>query len=386
MKKPVKYKKILFNLPDLWYILFLMAEKVKNIVEDIVREYLNVSLSLRYDICTCPLCRNAMLAEALSNIPPKYVSTEEAGMRAVIEQTRLEYQARIAKEVLNTIDRISKNPPHELNEDKKQAFRLLLNKIYEDRGLDFRHYREGILKRRFALRMHANKVKSYAEYLLLLNKTPEEYEKLFEALCINVSEFFRDPPVWEVIEKILKELIKERVETNQSLKIWSAGCANGEEPYSIAILIKKILKDYPPDKFKGVEILATDIDKQVLRNGEKAEYSLASLKNVSPRVLKEYFTYEDGRYCIIPEIRKMVLFKHMDLILQEPQIKDLDIILCRNVFIYFNRSLQDILFTKFYKFLKSGGYLVLGKVETIWDEVKDIFEKVDLENRIFRKK
>jgi chemotaxis methyl-accepting protein methylase len=363
-----------------------MAEKLKNIVEGVVADFLNSSLALRYDICTCNLCKNAMLAEVLSNIPAKYVTTEEASMRAVIKQTRLEYQAKIAKAVLAAIEKISKNPQHELKEDREQAFKLLLNKIYEDRGLDFRHYRQEVLKRRLALRMRLNKAESYAEYFRLLIKKPEEYEKLFEILCINVSEFFRDPEVWIALKGILENIIRDKIQNNNSsLRIWSAGCANGEEPYSIAILVKEIGKNYDMNKLT-VEILATDIDKRALKIAECAEYIRESLKNVSDERLKEFFTPLNGKYRVSQEIKDTVQFQYLDLISSEPMAEDIDIVLCRNVFIYLNRSLQDRLFTKLYKSLKPAGYLVIGRVETMWGEVREIFEEVEAHARIFRKK
>jgi len=361
-----------------------MAEKLKNIIEDIAVDFLNTALVLRYDICTCNLCKNAMLAEVLSNIPAKYVTTEEATMRAIIEQTRLEHQAKIASAAIAAIEKISKNPKHELKEDKQQAFQLLLNKIYEDRGLDFRHYRPEVLKRRLALRMRLNKVESYADYLILLIKKPEEYEKLFEILCINVSEFFRDPDIWITIKDLLEKIILQKIKDDPRLRIWSAGCANGEEPYSIAILLKEIVKQHDINKFSW-EIFGTDIDKQSLRIADNAEYAKETLKNVSTEYLKQYFTPLDGRYRLNPEIKNMVKFQYLDLISQE-LITDTDIVLCRNVFIYFNRSLQDQLLMKFYKSLKLGGHLIMGKVETIWGEAKEIFEEIDPRERIFRKK
>lgn len=361
-----------------------MVEKLRNIIEDVAADFLNTSLALRFDICTCSVCKNAMLAEVLSRIPAKYVTTEEATLRAVIEETRIEHQAQIAKAVIEAIERVSKNPQHEQKEDRQKAFKLLLNKIFEDRGLDFRHYREEVLKRRLALRMRLNKVESYADYLRLLINRPEEYEKLFEILCINVSEFFRDPDVWLSLGEILENLILQKSKEKEPLRIWSAGCANGEEPYSLAILAREILKklntlNYP------LEIFATDIDKQSLKIAQDADYAKESLKNVSEELLKIYFTHLEGHYRINPEIKNMVKFKYLDLISQE-NINDTDIVLCRNVFIYFTRSLQEQLLMKFYKSLIPNGYLVMGKVETMWGEAKEIFAEVDQKARIFSKK
>jgi len=361
-----------------------MAEKLRNIVEDMATDFLNNSLALRFDICTCGLCKNAMLAEVLSRVPAKYVTTEEASLRAVIEETRIEHQAQIAKAVIEAVEKISKNPQHEQKEDRQKAFKLLLNKILEDRGLDFRHYREEVLKRRLALRMRLNKAESYAGYLRLLINKPEEYEKLFEILCINVSEFFRDPDIWLSLRNILENLLRQKIKEKGPLRIWSAGCANGEEPYSVAILVKEILKKLNAPKY-APEIFATDIDRQSLKMAENAEYVKESLKNINEELLKNYFTLLDGRYRIKPEIKNMVKLQYLDLISQE-NINDTDIVLCRNVFIYFTRSLQEQLLMKFYKSLRTNGYLVMGKVETMWGEIKEIFDEADIKARIFRKK
>lgn len=362
-----------------------MPERPKNIIEDIATDYLNSVLSLRYDICTCNQCRNDMLAYILSKIPAKYITTEEEALRTIIEQTKDEHAAQIARATSDAIETISKNPRHALKENKEQAFQLLLNKIFEDRGLDFRHYRQGILKRRIALRMHANKAESYSDYLRLLIKKPEEYDKLFEVLYINVSEFFRDPEIWVTIRYLLENLIRSKIQRNdKSIKVWSAGCAGGEEPYSVAILLKEILKDDIPQF--SLEIIGSDTDKKCLRAAETAEYPKESLKNVSDKILKKYFITQGGEsYRLKEEVKDMVGFQQQDLISQDV-IEEADVVLCRNVFIYFSRSLQEQLLMKLYKSLKVGGYMIMGKVETILREAKEIFEEIDVNAHIYRKK
>lgn len=361
-----------------------MAEMLKNIVEDIAADFLNIALMLRYDICTCPICRNDMLAYVLSRVPAKYITTEQGALHTIIEQTKVEHEAEIARAIISAIEIVSKNPRHALREDKKQTFQLLLNKIFEDRGLDFRHYRQEILKRRTALRMRANNVESYSEYLRLLIKKPEEYDKLFEVLYINVSEFFRDSEIWVTLKYLLENLIRQKTQRNErAIRIWSAGCANGEEPYSVAILLKEILK-YGINQF-SLEIIGTDIDKKCLRLAEIAEYSRDNLKNVDEKYLKSYFIALRRNYQLKKEIKDMVRFQYLDLISQDI-IAETDIVLCRNVFIYFERSLQEQLLMKFYRALKTGGYLIMGKVETILREAKEIFEEIDANAHIYRKK
>ena len=216
------------------------------------------------------------------------------------------------------------------------------------------------MKRRVALRMHMNKVDSYSDYLLLLIRNPGEYEKLFAVLYINVSEFFRDPAVWESLRHLLESLIHQKLQQNDKcIRIWSAGCANGEEPYSIAILLKEIL-NYNAGEF-SVEIYGTDIDKKSLKAADAAIYPKESLKNVCTEYLKRYFTAHGKDFGLKDEIRDLVRIESRDLILGD-FVDNTDIILCRNVFIYFARDLQEQLLTKFYKSLKNNGYLILGKV------------------------
>lgn len=362
----------------------IMAEILKNVIEDIARDFLNTTLTLRYDICTCNQCRNEMLAYVLSRVPARYATTEQGVLYTIIEQTKVEHEVEITKAILSAIELISKNPRHQVKEIKHQTFQLLLDKILQDRGLDFRHYRQELLKRRVALRIRANNLGSYSDYLRFLINNPEEYDKLFETLYINVSEFFRDPEVWIPIKNLLENTIREKISKNdRSIRIWSAACANGEEPYSIAILLKEILKSGTTNF--SFEIQATDIDKKCLRAAEIAEYKKTALKNADNKYLNDYFTLQEGNYRLKDEIKNMVKFQRRDLIL-EPYIENTDIVICRNVFIYFSRSLQEQLLTKFYKSLKTGGYLIMGKSEIILHEAKTIFAEINADARIYQKK
>lgn len=361
-----------------------MADKLKNVIEEIALDFLDKTLATRYDVCTCETCLNDMMAHILSQLPAKYVASDKEAMRTLIEQTKIEKEAEIARATLNAIEKVSKNPRHKLKEDKNQTFQLLLDKIYDDRGLDFRHYHREILKRRVALRMRANDVSSFSDYLMLLIKNPQEYDKLFAVLCINVSEFFRDSEIWEDIVGIFRSLIEEkRALGNKTLNIWSAACASGEEPYSIALLLKDRLAAELKDFL--VTINATDIDPKALRAAHKAEYLKTAVKNVPEKLLGLYFNpLEKDTFILKDEIKSMVSFKSLDLISSD-FIKNTDIVFCRNVFIYFTRSLQDQLLMKFYKSLRVGGYLVLGKTETMWSEAKEIFKDVNIHSRIYKK-
>jgi chemotaxis protein methyltransferase CheR len=361
-----------------------MGAKLRNIMEDVAMDLLTKSLAYRYDICTCQACRNEMLAHVLSCIPAKYVTTDEEAMAVIIEQTRVEHQAELVRAVLEAISTVSQNPNHELKDDKNRIFQMLIDKIVLDRGVDFRHYHQELLKRRVGIRIRQNGLTSYSDYLQLLIKKPEEYDKLLEVLCINVSEFFRDPPVWERIKQMLELIIREKIRSNdKTLRIWSAGCANAEEPFSIAILIKEILGFDNP--CSHVEIHGTDVDKKCLSFVNDPEYPKESLKNIDKTLMARYFNAEGGMYRPKDEIRDIVQFRSLNLT-SDDTVKQTDMVVCRNVFIYYDRDLQEQLLMKFYNSLKPRGYLVMGKVETIITEAKQIFEEVDAENRIYKKK
>ncbi len=318
-----------------------MTEKLKNIVEDIVSDFLDRTIAQRFDICRCPMCRNDMLAYILSRVPAKYVTTEIGTIYTLIEQTRIEHQAEIGRAVINAIEIIRKSPRHKLVEDTNESFKLLLEKIYGDRGLDLRHYHQELLKRRLSLRIRANNLNSYSEYLRLLIKKPEEYNELFDTLCINVSEFFRDAEVWITVRYLLENIVRQKIQSgDKNIKIWSAGCASGEEAYSIAITLQDILKENNQNIFARIH--ATDIDKTCLNNLSKAEYQKDQLKNVDAKYLNKYFARSGtGNYKLKPEITNMVENQYLDLT-SEAMIPITDLVFCRNVFIYFSRSLQEL--------------------------------------------
>ncbi len=358
-----------------------MAGVLKNIIEDITGDLLESFLALRYDICTCKLCKNDMLAYTLSRVPAVYVTTEQGAIFSVAEQAKAENRAIILKVLLNAVEIVGDNPRHQLKEDKEQTFQLLLECLYKERGLDFRQYHRRLLKRRVALRLRANKLESYSDYLRLLINTPEEYDRLFEVLTINVSEFFRDPEIWPKTKELLSKLItaKSKLGSIPIIKIWCAGCANGEEAYSIAILAHELGAQ---KKGVDVQIFGTDIKQECLRNAQEGRYAKERVNNVSAERIKNYFSTENGTFRINQILKPMLQFQYLDLTTIN-SLENMDIILCRNVFIYFQRDLQEQLIMKFYKALQVGGHLILGKTETLLWEAKQIFEEVDFESRIY---
>jgi chemotaxis protein methyltransferase CheR len=364
-------------------------EELKNIMEDLVLDTLEKIMEPRKDICRCEQCRIDIIAHALNRLPAKYVTTDVGSMYTIIEQTKNEFQQDVQNKIEDAIKAVDENPRHQMESKllfgEEQALKILLEKIFADRGLDCRQYQEKCLKRRIAVRMRSRKVRSYAEYLRVLINDPKEYEELFNTLTINVTEFLRNPETFEAFKGlVLKPLIEDKKKSNMhNIKIWSAGCSDGEEPYSIAMLLREILEN-EPTKFL-ITIYATDIDQESLEKARKAEYEHNNVENVSRYLLGKYFeATEADTYKIKKEVKDLVKFQHHNLLSDKPPSK-FDIIFCRNVMIYFNRQMQDKLYRRFYGTLNPGGFLVTGKVEMLPPEIQKLFKRVSPRERIYQK-
>jgi len=262
-------------------------------------------------------------------------------------------------------------------------FEKLKNKISKDKHFSCNQYKDPYLKRRFAIRMRATGVKTYHDYIKVLDTVSDEYQVLLDVLTVNVTEFFRDAGVFKEVESVLRSIIKEKQEKNQnSLRIWSAGCSNGSEVYTISILLDQILG--PKVKDFKITLLATDIDDASLKRGREGIYNQNLLKGVKRAYLTKYFEKTGDQYQVIAPNRQMVTFRKHDLINDRQQTM-MDVVFCRNVVIYFSRELQETLFVNFYKSLVDGGHFVMGKTETLVGGAKDKFIPVNNKERIYRK-
>ena len=265
----------------------------------------------------------------------------------------------------------------------------ILDKVYEHKNFDFRQYKESTLKRRVERRLRAAKVKSYNQYIDVLSNDKSEYKRLIDNLTIQVTEFFRNLDAWQVLrEQVIPEIIERKKNnklTNKSLKpvlrIWCAGCATGEEVYSTAILAGRLLDDKKTD-FE-VNVWGTDIDAESLIKADHLIHKSLVTKTVSKDILNKYFYYDDG-YKVIPSIRNAIHFRPHDLVLDDP-LKEMDLIICRNVAIYFTRPLQEKIFMDFYNGLNDKGFLFLGKAETLIGPAREKFNVVNKRWRIYQK-
>jgi chemotaxis methyl-accepting protein methylase len=356
-----------------------MEKDTLRIIEELAREIVSNSLNYRYDICACPRCKNDITNHIVSKICASSIHLDSENA----QETKTFYQREVNRLMLPAVEYVSSHPGHIDTEDRKKTFSALLHKISGERGLDLRNYHTDILKRRIALRLQHNSIPSYSKYIEFLTKNPKEYDRLFETLCINVSEFFRDAPVWVTVQYLFENLIAAKIKNKQnSIKLWSAGCANGEEPYSIAIALKEALRGIP--QITRVEILATDVDKACLNFAQEAMYSKESLKNISPKLLARYFELSEGKFSVKDDTKKLVNFDYLDLTSQKYP-ENIDVLTCRNVFIYFNRRLQGQILDKFCDCLNPGGYLIMGKSEALGSEYEHCLEAIDANARIFRK-
>ena len=272
-------------------------------------------------------------------------------------------------------------------EDDRE-FKFLLNKIKMNRNIDFSQYRPQVLKRRIQHRLHLAGCATYWEYIILLNRDPQEYDRLIESLTIKVSEFFRDPQVFEILgDKIIPEIISQKqTRGTKNIHAWSCGAAFGQEAYSMAMLFFEILGRGLNDFY--IKILATDIDKDALEKAPWGSYDRRGLGKMAAHLLFKYFTrFQDGnvdRYSVTDQVSALVTFKLHDVI-SDNVMSRMDLILCRNLLIYFKKELQEKVLSNLHNALNPGGFLILGKTETISPQMIDYFEVIDLRERIYRK-
>lgn len=267
----------------------------------------------------------------------------------------------------------------------------ILNLIRESRNLDFSGYDASMIDSRIKNRSHLVACRDTEAYFHYLRAHPDEMDRLLNAFMIHVSRFFRNPLTFEYLSEIIlpRIVLDKREDTDGFLRIWSAGCAMGEEPYSMAILINECLKK----EKMGLDchIFATDIDRKLLQKAEKAIYPAESVENVKYRLLKDYFAFQKDRFSLIPEIRRMVSFSPYNILdtksFAPPDsiFGGFDLVLCRNVLIYFNIENQDLIFEKLHRSLNPGGYLVLGRAEMPVGKYNKYFRAEAEHTRTYRK-
>lgn len=271
----------------------------------------------------------------------------------------------------------------ELTEQDTLELRALKEQIRTESGLFCEGYKEKCLRRRLAVRMRARGVHNYGDYGALLESDREEYARLLDTITINVSKFYRNPDVWEAVRTIV---LPDVFRGTGPVRMWSAGTATGEEPYTLAMLVRDYVEEHGTrGDLDRIDIEATDIDERALERARAASYPALALVETPDSARDRWFEPGGPPFHLKNEIRRMVRFTHGDLI-RDPARSDLDLVICRNVFIYFEREVQEILLSRFTDALRSGGWLVLGKVETLLGPAAARLESVRSRERIYRKR
>jgi two-component system, chemotaxis family, CheB/CheR fusion protein len=260
--------------------------------------------------------------------------------------------------------------------ERDPGFERLLEFIRDERAFDFTGYKRPSLMRRVVKRMHERGIETFAAYQELLQAEPEEFVPLFDTILINVTSFFRDDLAWEYLAA---EIVPRIVECGHDIRVWSTGCATGEEAYTAAIVFAEALGD---DAFRRrVKIYATDVDDNALSIGRHARYTAKQLEPVSPKLRERYF--EDGNtgYAFRQDLRRCVIFGRHDVI-QDPPISKIDLLISRNTLMYFTTEAQEQILQNFHFALRDEGYLFLGKAEALAAR-SALFTPVDVKRRVF---
>ena len=256
----------------------------------------------------------------------------------------------------------------------------IIEDVRQARSFDFRNYKRATVTRRIERRMQDRRCRTVAEYKALLGREPAEYDALLGSLLVKVTSFFRDPELWERLSQLIPRLLAEK-RAGEEIRVWSAGCATGEEAYTLGILFAEAMG--PSFATADIKIFGTDLDQRAVAYGRHGAYTDRQIEGVPKRLLSTWFDKEGGRYAVRKELRRAVVFGVHNLISDAP-ISRLDLLVCRNVFIYMNATLQKRVLSRFHYALRRNGLLVLGKSELIPFAGK-VFEPVDLSRRVYRK-
>ncbi|MFA9388286.1 MAG: protein-glutamate O-methyltransferase CheR [Prolixibacteraceae bacterium] len=275
--------------------------------------------------------------------------------------------------------------------EKGAGIDRIVSELLINRGFDFAGYRPDMLERRIQKRIDETRTNSVIHYLEFLRNNECEWDSLIDVLTINVSQFFRDVVPFEFLaKKILPEYLLQRsTDKNNNLRIWSAGCATGEEPYTMSIILNEW---FQKNKMAiTASIFATDIDQKALQKAQEGKFTLQQIEKVRFGLVQKYFSEEEEWFIVDQTVKEMVNFSSFDLLTTQNYSPPdsiygaFDIVLCRNVLIYFNKKYQKNIFNKLYKSLNINGYLILGESETIPDEYVHWFKRENSCVKIFKK-
>lgn len=262
----------------------------------------------------------------------------------------------------------------------------VMRHLFKARGLDMSGYAQSFVLRSIKKRLGRSGANDYSSYLHLLKHSELETNELLGVLSINVTEFFRDRGAFEGFSaKVIRPLLAQKNREGGVLRIWSAGCATGQETYTIAICVAEEIKRMQSLSSPVVGIQGTDISAKAVAKAKLGIYSGQELKGLNEKQISQYFLKKGDSYEIAQPLHKGVRFA-VENLLEPPSGKYYDAIVCRNVMIYFSRKMHDVVTQHLFEALRGGGYLMLGRTETLMGAPRTSFEVIDLENRILRKK
>lgn len=244
--------------------------------------------------------------------------------------------------------------------DLEKDYEQFVLKIKKRTNIDLQLYKEDQMKRRLTAFKTRKGFSTFDDLFVGMINNEFLFDEFLDHMTINVTEFFRNPMRWEILEK---KIIPRLLSQSDVIHCWSAACSTGEEPYSAAMVLSSL------NNVKDFRILATDINQKVLDKAKRGEYEESSLKNLSPAQIKSFFQDAGDHFKVRDEIKRKVEFKKQDL-LSEPFPGGFDLIICRNVLIYFTDEAKDDLFHKFSRSLNKGGYLFVGGAEQIFQPGK----------------
>lgn len=260
-------------------------------------------------------------------------------------------------------------------------FEALLDYIKLNRGFDFTGYKRPSLMRRVQIRMQNADIQTYSDYTDYLEVHPGEFSHLFNTILINVTAFFRDRAVWDYLEKeVVPKIVARKISTDR-IRVWCAGCASGQEAYTLAMVLAEVLG--LEEFHQRVKIYATNVDEIALHQARQATYNAKEVEGIPPPLLERYFNHSHGSYTFCPDLRRSVIFGRHDL-LQDPPISRIDLLTCRNTLMYFHAETQAKIISRFHFALNDGSFLVLGKAELLLTS-NISFVALSLQQRIFVK-
>jgi len=268
-----------------------------------------------------------------------------------------------------------------MSEGDQRQFQQLLEFIGDEMDFESGFYNDAYLDRRITARMRRTDTDSYRSYKQMLERDDGERAELLDSLSINVTGFFRNPEAWESLRNVLRDLTAEK----RRVRLWSAPCADGREPYSAAMLAL----DDPDIDDRAVSILATDINQDILREARKGTYETSHTTDIEKELAPldnygEYIERDGDSFQVRQRVSDMVTFEQHDLIRGEPK-RDFDLVFCRNLLIYIDGEFKVPIFETIEQSLRTDGYLMIGMTETLPSACRDSFEAVDKQHRIYRK-